>query len=233
MTTTDTCVVCRHRPHRVNECGGQGSGPGGRCGCNHGTNREQPKTKDPRKRKPSKTIRETTGNRIATQAWQQKVPDRTTDLYEELNTWFYTTQAAAKGLKGSLIDYMRNLDGTYNGLSWGQALVRKMKLRWGMGLQLRNLTSMQKMIDGFGHDLSGFILEIVRQEIGAPEWRVPTDWTPEQERAREIYDRINSRVWHVISPHYAETWDNDTQSYIAGFRGADELDKKKENASDD
>src|SRR6478752_2249076 len=161
---SDTCPVCRHAAHGKS-CPNAASDND--CGCKHDTlTLKQAPAAVPQTR------------RKATQRWQLKVPDHTDPKYEELNAWFYSTPNAAKGLKGGMIDYMRNLDGSHNGLSWGAAAVRKMKLRWGLALQLVNPRSVTKMIDGIISDVAGMIVAIYEEETGAPQRLLR--YTPEE-----------------------------------------------------
>lgn len=184
--------------------------------------------------------------RKATQQWQLKVPDHEDPKYEQINDWFYTTQAAAKGLKGSTIDYLRNKDGSYNGLSWGAAIARKMMLRWGLKLQLINMMSVTKMFDNFASDIASMIIDIYEQETGAPPqfpryppevppWGEMTEEQREESRAlrqkmytehkaaRQQWDRARERVNALISPHYIS---------IAGYRSGDEITEKKGTSND-
>ena len=188
-------------------------------------------------------MRRDKARRKATQAWQLKVPDHEEPKYEEINAWFYTTQAAGKGLKGSTIDYLRNLDGTYNGLSWGQAISRKMMLRWGLKLQLINMMSVTKMFDNFAGDLASMIIDIYEEETGAPPQFAtytpePKPWgeMSEVERraltavrrakseahrlTRKKWDDARTRVNRLISPAYQD-WE--TKEYY----GTAEIEEKK------
>jgi len=225
---SDTCPVCRHAAHGKS-CPNAASDND--CGCKHDTlTLKQAPAAVPQTR------------RKATQRWQLKVPDHTDPKYEELNAWFYSTPNAAKGLKGSMIDYMRNLDGSHNGLSWGAAAVRKMKLRWGLALQLVNPRSVTKMIDGIISDVAGMIVAIYEEETGAPQrllrytpeeppWGEMTEEqrqasTAERQRlydehklARKPWDKALQRVNALIAPHYTS---------ISGYRVGDEISIKKE-----
>jgi hypothetical protein len=168
MTDKEPCPVCRHDMHTTSGCNET-------CACKF----EKPEVLD--KRGNVKLNR-----RKATQAWQLLVPGHDTPEYEKLNATFYESNAAGSGLKGAIENYAISLQTGKPVRTWGEALLMKMQLRWGLQLALFNPRSFVKMVNNLIRIVAWNAIQIYEQEIDKNIPPFPSAYTVAQEMSLDV-----------------------------------------------